>query len=66
MPRWGPVTMRAVGVPQRSEGTARGETGQLAGAETSEPGTDDPDSPAAAGTDEIDETTSPNTADNVF
>jgi hypothetical protein len=41
------------GVPQRSEGTARGETGQLAGAETSEPGTDDPDSPAAAGNDEM-------------
>jgi hypothetical protein len=54
------------GVPQRSEGTAQGETGQLAGAETSEPGTDDPDSPAAAGNDEIDETASPNTADNVF
>jgi hypothetical protein len=54
------------GVPQRSEGTAQGETGQLAGAETSEPGTDDPDSPTDAGTDEIDETPSTNTADNVI
>jgi hypothetical protein len=73
------------GVPQRSEGTARGggtpprryaaggtptrlpgETGQLAGAGTSEPGTDDPDSPTDAGTDEIDETPSTNTADNVI
>jgi len=53
-------------VPQRSEGTARGETGQLAGAKTSEPGTDDPDSPTDAGTDEIDETPSTNTADNVI
>jgi hypothetical protein len=54
------------GVPQRSEGTARREAGKLAGAEASEPGTDDPDSPTDAGTDEIDETPSTNTADNVF
>jgi hypothetical protein len=38
----------------------------LAGAETSEPGTDDPDIPTDAGTDEIDETPSTNTADNVI